>query len=53
MTHWLRDQKASDKFALDEDCELFNPMDGSNVIRCKDRIWPATKLLPTWRPASR
>lgn len=35
MTHWLRDQKATDNFFLDEDCELYNPMDGSNVIRCK------------------
>lgn len=35
MTHWLKDQKASDHFAINEDCELFNPIDGSNVVRCK------------------
>jgi recombination associated protein RdgC len=35
MTSWLQAQKASDHFHLDEDCELYNPLDGSNVIRCK------------------
>lgn len=35
MTRWLQAQKASDNFQLDEDCELYNPLDGSNVIRCK------------------
>ncbi|GAB5498363.1 MAG: recombination-associated protein RdgC [Pseudohongiellaceae bacterium] len=45
MTHWLRDQKASDKFALDEDCELFNPMDGSNVIRCKGQDLASDEIV--------
>jgi recombination associated protein RdgC len=35
MTRWLKDGKATDKFEIHEDCELFNPIDGSNVIRCK------------------
>jgi recombination associated protein RdgC len=35
MTHWLADQKATDKFEIHNDCELFNPLDGSNVVRCK------------------
>ena len=35
MTRWLQAHKASDNFQLHEDCELYNPLDGSNVIRCK------------------
>jgi recombination associated protein RdgC len=35
MTRWLQQQRASDGFAISEDCELFNPLDGSNVVRCK------------------
>jgi recombination associated protein RdgC len=35
MTRWLKEQKASDSFTINEDCELFNPIDGSNVVRCK------------------
>jgi len=35
MTRWLQNQKTTDNFQLDEDCELYNPLDGSNVIRCK------------------
>lgn len=35
MTRWLKEQNASDKFVIDEDCELYNPTDGSNVVRCK------------------
>ena len=35
MTRWLKDQKATDNFDIHDDCELFNPLDGSNVIRCK------------------
>ena len=26
---------ASDHFLIDEDCELYNPTDGSNIVRCK------------------
>ncbi|MEX0963863.1 MAG: recombination-associated protein RdgC [Pseudohongiellaceae bacterium] len=35
MTRWLKEQKASDNFLIDEDCELYNPTDGSNIVRCK------------------
>lgn len=35
MTRWLKEQKASHNFLIDEDCELYNPTDGSNVVRCK------------------
>ncbi|MDG2091600.1 MAG: recombination-associated protein RdgC [Gammaproteobacteria bacterium] len=35
MTRWLVEQKATDKFEIHNDCELFNPLDGSNMVRCK------------------
>ena len=35
MTRWLKEQHASDNFVIDEDCELYNPSDGSNIVRCK------------------
>lgn len=35
MTAWLKKGKATDKFEIHEDCELFNPIDSSNVVRCK------------------
>ena len=35
MTRWLKVGKASDGFEINDDCELFNPTDGSNVVRCK------------------
>ena len=35
MTRWLVKQKATDKFVINQDCELFNPLEDSNVIRCK------------------
>ena len=35
MTRWLVNQKASYKFELHNECELFNPLDGSNVVRLK------------------
>lgn len=35
MTRWLKEQKATDHFDIHEDCEFYNPIDGSNVIRCK------------------
>jgi recombination associated protein RdgC len=34
MTRWLVEQKATDKFEIHNGCELFNPLDGSNVVRC-------------------
>ena len=35
MTRWLREQHGSDNFVIDEECELLNPIDGGNVVRCK------------------
>jgi recombination associated protein RdgC len=35
MTRWLKEHKATHKFAIGHDCELYNPLDGSNVVRCK------------------
>ena len=35
MTRWLKDQRATNNFEITEDCELFNPLDGANIIRCK------------------
>ncbi len=35
MTRWLKEQKASDHFVIHNDCELINPKDASNVVRCK------------------
>lgn len=34
MTRWLKQQRATDHFVIDQDCELYNPIEGSNVIRC-------------------
>ena len=35
MTRWLKEHKATHKFVIEHDCELYNPLDGSNVVRCK------------------
>ena len=35
MTRWLKQGKATDGFAVNEDCELVNQKDASNVIRLK------------------
>ena len=35
MTQWLRDGAASHHFQIDQDCELVNPLEDGNVIRCK------------------
>ncbi|MDX1490251.1 MAG: recombination-associated protein RdgC [Pseudohongiellaceae bacterium] len=35
MTRWLESQQASDGFVINQDCELFNPLEDSNVVRCK------------------
>lgn len=35
MTRWLKEQKASHKFQINDDCELLNPKDQTNVVRCK------------------
>ncbi|MDT8428285.1 MAG: recombination-associated protein RdgC [Pseudomonadales bacterium] len=35
MTGWLQRQEGSHHFAIDQECELFNPLEDSNVVRCK------------------
>lgn len=35
MTHWLSEQSAHPPFQLEKECELSNPLDTANVIRCK------------------
>ena len=35
MTRWLKERKATDKFVLEQECELYNPLDAANVVRCK------------------
>jgi len=35
LTRWLRDYQTSDHFVIDQDCELINPMEDGNIIRCK------------------
>ena len=37
MTRWLKQQDPDNNFEIDQDCELYNPIDGSNVIRCKSQ----------------
>ena len=37
MTQWLKNQKATDKFEIHDDCELVNPQDQTNIIRCKSQ----------------
>lgn len=37
MTRWLKEQHATDKFQIEQDCELYNPIDGSNIVRCKSQ----------------
>ena len=37
MTRWLKEQSATDNFHIHADCELVNPKDGSNVVRCKSQ----------------
>lgn len=35
MTNWLSEQSAHPPFELEKECELSNPSDSANVIRCK------------------
>ncbi|NKB32447.1 MAG: recombination-associated protein RdgC [Pseudomonadales bacterium] len=37
MTRWLKEQKATDKFEFHDDCELVNPKDQTNIVRCKSQ----------------
>jgi len=35
MTSWLQQQAAGNNFEINQECELFNPSEEGNVIRCK------------------
>lgn len=35
MTEWLLHQTASHDFEIDQECELYNPSEDGNVVRCK------------------
>jgi recombination associated protein RdgC len=37
MTSWLTGEKPDGAFVLDDECELVNPMEDSNVVRCKSQ----------------
>lgn len=37
MTAWLSGDKPYGAFTLDDECELVNPMEDSNVVRCKSQ----------------
>lgn len=44
MTQWLKDGAASHHFQIDQDCELVNPMEDGNVIRCKAQDLTADEM---------
>jgi len=35
MTRWLLKQDPAEDFSINTDCELYNPVEDSNVVRCK------------------
>lgn len=35
MTRWVEQQNAAEGFSINQEVELFNPMEDSNVVRCK------------------
>lgn len=37
MTSWLTGDKPNGAFTLEDECELVNPMEDSNVVRCKSQ----------------
>src|SRR5690554_1908351 len=44
MTQWLRAGTASNHFQIDQDCELVNPLEDGNVIRCKAQDLAADEI---------
>lgn len=44
MTRWLQDQVAEGKFAISENCELFNPAEDGNSIRCSGQDLTADEI---------
>jgi recombination associated protein RdgC len=44
MTHWLQ-ETTPDTFELDNECELQNPRESKNIIRCKNQELESTEIL--------
>jgi recombination associated protein RdgC len=44
MTHWLQ-ETTPNNFELDNECELQNPRESKNVIRCKNQELESTEIL--------
>ena len=44
MTHWLR-EKLPEQFDLDNDCELQNPRESKNIVRCKNQELESAEIL--------
>lgn len=44
MTHWLQD-RTPNSFELDNECELQNPRESKNIIRCKNQELESTEVL--------
>ena len=44
MTHWLK-ERAPATFELDNECELQNPRESKNIIRCKNQELESTEVL--------
>lgn len=45
MTGWLRRQEGTHHFAIDQECELFNPLEDSNVVRCKGQDLYSNEIM--------
>ena len=44
MTRWLK-QRTPKGFELDNECELRNPLDGKNIVRCKNQELESTEVM--------
>ncbi len=44
MTHWLQD-KPPNNFELDNECELQNPRESKNIIRCKNQELESAEIV--------
>ena len=44
MTHWLQD-KAPEGFELDNECELQNPRESKNIVRCKNQELESSEIM--------
>ena len=45
LTHWLNAQNHHPAFELNKECELSNPADSANIIRCKAQDLDADEVL--------